>query len=71
MNAQHQAIIDAALGLPEAERALLLERLLEAAPPELDQFDDEQFAAELERRREELERDPAGAIPWSELQKVE
>ena len=66
-----QAIFEAALALPEAERALLVERLLESLPPELEALTDDELGAELERRSADFERGTADAIPWSELMKEE
>jgi antitoxin (DNA-binding transcriptional repressor) of toxin-antitoxin stability system len=43
MNPQTQTLFDAALALPEAERALLVERLLESLSPESDERTDEEF----------------------------
>jgi putative addiction module component (TIGR02574 family) len=67
MTPQTQAILDAALALPEAERALLVDRLLESLPPEVDEMTDDEFFAELERRRAEVEQGTVKPIPWSEL----
>jgi putative addiction module component (TIGR02574 family) len=71
MNPQTQAILDAALALPEAERALLVERLLETLSPEGEALTDDELFAELERRREEYERDPSIGIPWEEVKRLE
>ncbi len=67
MDPQHQAVFDAALALPEAERALLAERLLESLSPEIDDVNDDELAAELDRRRTEVDRGTVQPIPWSEL----
>jgi putative addiction module component (TIGR02574 family) len=69
MNSEHQAVIDAALALPEAERALLTERLLDSLSPEMDEVDAEELFAELNRRRADLTGDPSIAIPWSDIAK--
>ncbi len=69
MTPQHQAIIDAALALPEAERALLAERLLESLAPETEDLTDDDLFAELERRRAEFEQDPSTGVPWSEVKR--
>jgi putative addiction module component (TIGR02574 family) len=71
MNAQTQRILDEALALPEAERALLLECLLESTSQEAEERTDDEMFAELERRHAEFEQDPSVAIPWSELEKEE
>ncbi len=67
MDPQHQAVFDAALALPEAERSLLAERLLETLSPEADDVSDDEMAAELDRRRAEIEQGTVKPIPWSEL----
>jgi hypothetical protein len=41
MNPQTQALFDAVLALPEAERNLLVERLLETLSPETDELTDD------------------------------
>jgi putative addiction module component (TIGR02574 family) len=69
MTSQIQAILDAALALPEAERAELVDRLLETLPPEHEGFSEEEFVAELERRSADFDRGTADGIPWSELKK--
>lgn len=69
MNPQTQAVFDAALALPEAERALLVERLLETLPPEPSERTDDQLEAELDRRFDEYQRDPSMGIPWSEIKR--
>jgi putative addiction module component (TIGR02574 family) len=68
MNADPQAILDAALALPEADRAMIAERLFESLPADdVDRMSDEELEAELERRAEEHAKDPSVAIPWSEF----
>jgi putative addiction module component (TIGR02574 family) len=67
MTSQTQAILDAALALPEAERALLVERLLETLSPEQGELSDEELFAELERRRAEVEQGQVKPVPWSEV----
>ncbi|HEV3342778.1 MAG TPA: addiction module protein [Pirellulales bacterium] len=71
MTTQTQAIVEAALALPEADRALVVERLLESLPPEndSDDLDDDAFFAELERRSLEFASDPSAGIPWSEVKR--
>jgi putative addiction module component (TIGR02574 family) len=66
MTSETQALIDAALALPEADRELLVELLLESLPPEGDELTDEEFAAELDRRRAEIEQGIVKPIPWSD-----
>jgi putative addiction module component (TIGR02574 family) len=67
MTSQTQAIFDAALALPEAERSLLVERLLETLSTEEGELSDDELFAELERRRAEVEQGQVKPIPWSEV----
>jgi len=60
----------AALRLSEEERAELVEGLLDSldAPvSDIDRMTEEEFAAELDRRAEELRRNPDAAIPWEQV----
>ena len=75
MTAQSQSLLDAALALNEQERIWLAEQLLESVGPdegmpagELDSLDDAAFAAEIERRCNEVREGKADLIPWSEVQ---
>ena len=60
-----EAILDAALQLPENERLAIVSRLLETLPPEdvTISLDDAQRAEELDRRFADSE----GTVPWSDL----
>jgi hypothetical protein len=60
-----QAILDAALELPERDRWAIVSRLLETLPPEdlTLSLDDARLIEELDRRFA----DPEGAVPWSDL----
>ncbi len=69
MAPQTQVLFEAALALPEAERSLLVERLLDSLAPESDQRTDAELAAELDRRFAEYQQDPSTAVPWSEIQR--
>jgi hypothetical protein len=63
MTAQTQAVLDAALALPEAKRALGVERLLETLSPEGEDLIDDELFTELERRRSEIEQGVVKPIP--------
>jgi putative addiction module component (TIGR02574 family) len=65
MQANPEAILDAALRLPEDERLALVSRLLDTLPPEdiTLAVDDPLLADELNRRYADSE----GAIGWSDL----
>jgi putative addiction module component (TIGR02574 family) len=67
MSDRFQAILDAALALPEAERELLVEQLLETLPPGFPPLSDKEMFAELERRHAEMEAGLVKPIPWSEF----
>jgi putative addiction module component (TIGR02574 family) len=62
-----QAILEAALALPESERLELVTTLLETLGPDTDGVDEEAFAAELRRRSDEIDQGKADLVPWSEL----
>jgi putative addiction module component (TIGR02574 family) len=66
MKTQTQTILDAALALPEKERALLVKRLLKSLPQD-GELVNKELMAEVKRRRAEVEAGTAKAIPWSEL----
>ena len=67
MDTKSKAVLDAALELPEAERAWVAEELLTSLAPEVDGVTDDELAAELDRRLDEARRDPSASIHWSEL----
>jgi putative addiction module component (TIGR02574 family) len=67
MSPESQSLLDAALTLPEAERALLAQRLAETLSPDADELADEELFAELERRRTEVEKGQVRPIPWTEF----
>ena len=64
---QNQTVFEAALALPEPERALLAERLLKSLSPEAGELTDDELFTELERRRAEVEQGSVKPIPWSEV----
>jgi putative addiction module component (TIGR02574 family) len=67
MTTQTEAVLSAALALPEAERVLLLESLLDNLSPEQDELTDDELFAELQRRRAEVQIGAVEGIPWSKL----
>ena len=69
MALETRSLLASVLTLPDDERSFLAEEFLEALPPGLDEPDDEQREAELDRRFEEFQRDPSIAIPWSEIRR--
>lgn len=67
MDPKCRAVLDAALGLSEADRAIIAETLLGTLSPDGGELTDDELAAELDRRYEEVLNDPSSTIPWSEL----
>ena len=67
MSPETQSLYQAALALPEAERALLAERLLETLSPEEVELTEDELFAELERRRAEVKQGVVKPIPWAEF----
>jgi putative addiction module component (TIGR02574 family) len=63
------SILEAALALPEEQRALLVERLLETLSPEGEDELDDELAAELERRLADYHEN-GGAIPWEQVKRM-
>jgi putative addiction module component (TIGR02574 family) len=71
MTAKTQTVFEAAMALPEPERLLLVERLLDELSPDADTLNDDELANELNRRKKEFESGTADPIPWSRLQAEE
>ena len=69
MISETQAIYQAALALPDAERLQLAERLMESLSPTEDNLGEGEFVAELDRRFAEIEKDPTSGIPWTEIER--
>jgi putative addiction module component (TIGR02574 family) len=67
MDSQTQALFEAAASLPEAERLLLVQHLLDTLPAGGDTLSGEELAAELDRRYAELERGEGGLVSWKDL----
>jgi hypothetical protein len=65
MPATRDEILDAALGLPESDRLVIANRLLETLPEDAPGLsdDDPEFDAELDRRSGDL----SGSVPWEQL----
>ncbi|MGA2496615.1 MAG: addiction module protein [Tepidisphaeraceae bacterium] len=65
-------LVDRSLALSEAERADLAHRLLpslEASAPASSEVVDEAWAAELQRRVDQVDRGEVKMIPWPEAEK--
>lgn len=69
MSEQAQAVLRAALALPEAERSEVIRQLRGSMSlPDGDDYDEEAFALELERRRNECFDGTDPGVPWSEIE---
>lgn len=65
-------LLAAAMKLSEEDRQELADRLLDSLDPDptgINGMTDEEFEAELNRRAEELRRDPSAGIPWEEVKR--
>ncbi len=71
MNPKSQEIVDAALNLSEADRVVILERLLDSLSPDCADRPDDLWEAELDKRFAEFEQSAGDAVPWSELENRE
>lgn len=69
MSDRFESILKAALALPEMQRVLLIDELVESLPPETGPYSDEEILAELERRRAEMEEGSVKPIPWEEVRR--
>ncbi len=67
MIATREMIVRDALQLPEAERAQVVQELLDSLSPEGSDLIDDTWAAELDRRFASWESDRSAGIAWSEL----
>lgn len=63
-------LLETVLALPEQERMLFADALLASLPEGVDELDDDEFEEELNRRKEEMDRDPSASVPWSELKEI-
>jgi putative addiction module component (TIGR02574 family) len=66
MSKDAKAVLAAALALPDVDRAMIVDRLLDSLT-DIDGMSDEELEAELDRRADEYTRDPSVATPWSEF----
>ena len=67
MDEKSRQVLEAALSLPEEQRASIAEALLETLPPEPDEWDDDELASELDRRLGEALGDPSSTVSWTDL----
>lgn len=71
MDPKSREVLEAALNLPEDQRASIAEALLRTLPPESDDWeeDDDTLAPELDRRLQESLDDPSSTVSWAELKR--
>jgi putative addiction module component (TIGR02574 family) len=62
-----QEIVEAALRLPERQRAEIVQELLASLSPDEVELVEDAWAAELDRRLAEFEAGTADPVPWDEL----
>ena len=67
MNPTRQSILEAALRLPDHDRAALVEALIDSLSPNDKVTDDDSLAAELEARWADFEHSAEGTLSWDEL----
>lgn len=67
MNMTSQGVVEAALQLPEPERAQVVQELLDSLSPDAETLLDDAWAAELDRRLADFQNGDVDAIPWREL----
>jgi putative addiction module component (TIGR02574 family) len=69
MDEKSREVLEAALTLPENQRASIVAALLQTLPSEPDEWDDDELASELDRRLEEALGDPSSTVSWTDLKK--
>lgn len=67
MTITSEGIVKAALSLSGADRAQVVQELLDSLSPDAETALDDVWAAELDRRLADFIRDEAGAVAWSQL----
>jgi putative addiction module component (TIGR02574 family) len=70
MSERSASLLAATLQLSQEERAEPVEGLvdsLDSPDSEVDRMTEEEFAAELERRADELRQNPDAGIPWDQV----
>lgn len=67
MSAKSDSVRDEALRLPEQERARLAAALLASLDGEAEEGVEEAWAAEVEKRKAQVERGEARLVPWEQV----
>jgi putative addiction module component (TIGR02574 family) len=72
MSETAESILAAVMTLPDLDREALTFRLMDLLPPPSDgEISDDDFAAELLRRKAEMEQGLDEGIPWSQLKDMD
>lgn len=69
MENDFDAILKAALALPKIQRELLIDELVESLSPDTGPYSEEEWLAELNRRKAEMEQGLTKPIPWEEVRR--
>ena len=67
MDEKSRRVLEAALSLPDEQRASIAEALLRTLPPDPDEWDEDELASELDRRLDEALNDPSSTVSWTDL----
>jgi len=67
MSSKSDSVLDEALKLPEQERARLASELLASLDGEAEDGVEAAWAAEVEKRKGEVERGEARLVPWEQV----
>ena len=70
MTAELQAVLDQALGLPEAERADLAAKLIRSLEGPAEEGVEQAWDKEIARRLAEIEAGAVEMIPWNEAKRM-
>jgi hypothetical protein len=70
MTRDAQEILDAALKLNDQEKAAIAASLIESLDPEYDEGCDEAWAAEVAKRKREIDNGVVKTVPWSEARRM-
>lgn len=71
MSDSPQGIVEAALRLSEAERARVIQQLIDSLSPDAEQLIDDVWEEELDRRWAEFQSGNGDPVPWSILRNQE
>jgi len=69
MDARSRQLLDAALALPDSERAILAAELIDSLDPSFDADHEKAWSEEIARRVAALDGGQSKTIPWDEVLK--